>query len=190
MSAQADSLPRSGAGMTVDEFLAWAEGRPGRFELSNGEVIAMSPERVRHALVKFSVQTALSGAVGRAGLPCRMIPDGVTVRIDATTAYEPDALVYCGPHVDPDAVEVSDPVVVVEVSSPSTRHVDNGLKLAGYFRVASVMHYLLVDPVRRFVIHHRRGDGELIETRIVAEGALDLTPPGFSLPVAALFADL
>lgn len=189
MSAEADRLPRPNAGMTVDEFLVWAEGRPGRYELSNGEVVAMSPERVRHALIKFSAQTALNAAIGRAGLACRMMPDGMTVRIDAATAYEPDALVYCGPRADPDAIEIPNPVVIVEVSSPGTRQVDNGVKLAGYFRVASVMHYLLLDPVRRLVMHHRRGDGDLIETRIVTEGALDLTPPGLGLPIAELFAD-
>ena len=31
--------------MTVDEFLVWAEGRDGRWELQDGEVLAMSPER-------------------------------------------------------------------------------------------------------------------------------------------------
>ena len=83
--------------MNVDEFLVWAEGQPGRYELVDGEVIAIAPERVRHAQVKFAAQTALVRAIENAGLPCWMLPDGMTVRIDASTAYEPDALVYCGP---------------------------------------------------------------------------------------------
>jgi Uma2 family endonuclease len=35
--------------MTVDEFLAWGEEQPGRYELVAGEVAAMAPEQVRHA---------------------------------------------------------------------------------------------------------------------------------------------
>ncbi len=38
--------------MTVDEFLAWAEGEEGRYELYHGQVYAMSPERAGHAQTK------------------------------------------------------------------------------------------------------------------------------------------
>ena len=42
--------------MKVPEFLAWAEAQPqGRYELVNGEVVVMAPERVRHNLVKLAV---------------------------------------------------------------------------------------------------------------------------------------
>ncbi|MCJ2049783.1 Uma2 family endonuclease [Methylobacterium sp. J-070] len=176
--------------MTVDEFLVWAAGRPGRYELVDGEVFAMSPERARHGLVKYAAQTALNRAIEQAGLSCHMMPDGMTVRIDATTTFEPDALVYGGPPIDLDAVEVPDPVIVVEVLSPGTKSVDTGTKLIGYFRVTSLCHYLILDPVNRIVIHYRRGEGGLIETRIATEGRLDLSPPGLTLPVAELFADL
>lgn len=176
--------------MSVDEFLAWAEGRPGRFELHRGRIVGMSPERTRHADGKFGVQTALKAAIRRDGLPCRMLPDGMTVRIDADTAYEPDALVYCGQRLDPEAVEVPNPVIVVEVLSPSTRGVDSGAKLVGYFQVPSVRHYLVVDAERHRVVHHRRADGTRIETQIVADGALVLDPPGLSLALADLFEDL
>ena len=120
--------------MTVDEYLAWAQGRPGRFELYAGVVYAMTPERAGHAQVKFAVQTALVAGIRRAGVPCHMLPDGMTVRIDQDTAHEPDALVYCGQALPASAVEVPNPVIVVEVLSPSTRHVDASAKLAGYFR--------------------------------------------------------
>ncbi|WP_331296012.1 Uma2 family endonuclease [Methylobacterium hispanicum] len=180
-----DTPPR----MTVDEFLVWAEGRPGRYELDAGEIVAMSPQRARHADAKFAVQMALKAAIRRGGLPCRMFPDGMTVRIDKDTAYEPDALVYCGARLDGDAVEVPNPVVIVEVLSPRTRSLDSGEKLVGYFRVPSVQHYLVVDAVKRRVLHHRRGIGDLIETHIVAEGALRLDPPGLDLALADLFED-
>ncbi len=174
-------------GMTVDAFLAWAEGRPGRYELIDGEVVAMSPERVGHARAKFRVQTALSRAIADAGLACEMLPDGMTVRVDARTAFEPDALVRCGEPLSDDAVEAQNPVVVVEVLSPSTASVDFSAKLDGYFRLPSVAHCLIVDPRRRTVIHHRRGEVDLIETRIASSGDLRLDPPGLTLPVAALF---
>lgn len=176
--------------MSVDEFLAWAEDRPGRYEFDRGRVVAMAPERAGHARMKFAVQAALAAAIRRGSLPCEMFPDGMTVRIDRDTAYEPDALVRCGALLDADAIEVSDPIVVVEVASPSTKAIDNGVKLSGYFLVPSVRHHLLVDPGRRLVVHHRRGGDARIETRIVTDGTLTLDPPGIRLALAELFEGL
>ncbi|BAU93750.1 hypothetical protein MPPM_5145 [Methylorubrum populi] len=177
------------ARMTVDEFLTWAEGRPGRHELLDGEVFAMSPQRAVHARVKYRVHRALDRAIAAAGLPCEMFPDGMVVRVDDDTSFEPDALVRCGERLADSAIEADAPVIVVEVISPSTKHVDTGAKLLGYFRLPSLRHYLILDTERRTVIHHRRSTGDLIETRIVASGDLSLDPPGLTLPVAALFAE-
>jgi Uma2 family endonuclease len=117
-----------------------------------------------------------------------MLPDGMTVRIDERTACEPDALVYRGERLAPSALEVPAPVVVVEVLSPSTRRIDALAKLAGYFRLPSVAHYLIVDPARPLVVHHARGSGETILTRVVTQGTIELDPPGFSLAVADVYA--
>lgn len=47
------------ARMTVDEYLAWAADRPGRYELVDGRVVAMSPQTVRHVEAKVSALMAL-----------------------------------------------------------------------------------------------------------------------------------
>ena len=145
----------------------------------------MAPERGGHAEAKFAAQTALRQSIGRAGVPCHMLPDGVTVRIDARTAYEPDALVYCGTRLPRDATVVTAPTVVVEVLSPSTGFFDRHGKLAGYFTLPSVRHYLIVDIDRRLVIHHER-DGEALRTRLLPSGPLRLDPPGLALTVEDL----
>lgn len=171
--------------MSVDEYLAWSEDNPGRYELVQGEIYTMTPERVLHAEVKAAVYVALRRSIRKSALPCRALPDGMTVRVDRHTAYEPDALVYCGPRRDPNSVEIPNPVIVVEVSSPSTRRTDASEKLTGYFRVPSIHHYLMVDPDRRTIVHHRRsGDG--IESTLLQDGTLVLDPPGLELPVASL----
>lgn len=174
--------------MTVDEFLAWAEGREGRWELFDGELISMSPERSAHLTTKFNAAISLKNAIGRAKLPCHTVPDGATVRITPRTAFEPDALVYCGSVVPPETIEFPNPIIVVEVLSPGTERRDHGVKLRGYFSLPSVMHYLILDPDSRMLIHHKRGQGDIIETRILSEGVLRLDPPGLEVPVADMFA--
>ena len=174
--------------MDVDAFLLWADGREGRWELRDGQPLLMAPERAAHALTKYAAQEFLKAAIRKAGLPCRMFPDGMTVRIAARTAFEPDALVVCPPPADLNTMEIPNPVIVVEVLSPSTAADDHGVKLDGYFSLGSVNHYLILDPDRRVMIHHRRGHAGAIETRVLREGVVVLDPPGFEAKVAEFFA--
>lgn len=60
-------------------------------------------------------------------------------------------------------------------------------KLADYFRLASVRHYLIVSISRRTVIHHRKLGGGEIRTRILNDGELQLDPPGLTPPVSGSF---
>ena len=146
----------------------------------------MAPELASHALTKYAAQKALDAAIMKARLPCRMFPDGMTVRVGHLNAFEPDALVVCPPP-PPDAIEILDPVIVVEVLSPSAAAVDHGAKLRGYFSLPSVMHYLILDPDERTLIHHKRGQGDIIEMRVLADGLLRLDPSGIETIVDDLF---
>jgi Uma2 family endonuclease len=174
--------------MTVDEFLVWAEGQEGRWELYRGVPYLMAPEQTGHGETKFRVQTALLKGIQGVGLPCHMLPDGATVRVSKDVAHEPDALVYCGPKLPSNAIEVPNPIIVVEVASPSTRKIDASLKLNGYFSLPSVEHYLIIDPDGPPLMHHRRQADGTILTTIVHDGALTLAPPGIELAVAEIFA--
>ena len=171
------------ARMTTDAFIAWAMEQPEgeHYELEKGRIITMAPEHSAHALAKFQVARRLADAIERAGLPCEVYPDGMAVQIDETTTYEPDASVRCGPKVPPDTVKLTDPVVVVEVLSTSTRARDNGEKLIGYFSVPSIQHYLLVRTEDMAIIHHARNPDGTIVTRIVHDGTLILDPPGITV---------
>jgi Uma2 family endonuclease len=173
--------------MTADEFLLWAEGKEGRWELHDGVPAMMSPERLLHIRAKARVSFALEDAVRRAKLACEVFVDGVSVRIDAEAIFVPDATVVCGPRRPDDAIAIADPIIVVEVLSPSTAAIDHGRKLSGYFSLKSVQHYLILDPERRVVIHHKRGQGDAIETRVLTNGAARLDPPGFEVAIEALF---
>ncbi len=148
----------------------------------------MAPERIAHVRVKARVRRALNRSVRAAGAQCEALGDGVTVEIGDHTDYEPDALVNCGPRLGDDDTAAPNPVVVVEVLSPSTRSVNTGGKLAGYFQVPSIRHYLIVAPDRPSVIHRWHGGGG-IETRILTAGTILLDPPGLSVAVEEFYTD-
>ena len=173
--------------MKVPEFLVWAEAQPqGRYELVNGEVVVMVPERVRHNLVKAAVFRALDNAVRAARLPCTVFTDGVGIVINQNTVREPDASVQCGGKLNLDSMTIDAPLIVVEVASPSSERDDTHAKLVEYFSVQSIRHYLVILPEQDVVVQYRRNDEGALDTRIGRDGAIDLTPPGMTVPVVDL----
>jgi len=170
--------------MTVDEYLAWSERQTEKYrtELINGQVVAMAPELVLHNRIKGEIYIALRAAIAAGKLPCEVMTDGVTVRIDEHTAYEPDALIYCGDRLPGHTMIVPNPVVIAEVLSPTTAHTDTSAKLIGYFKLPSVSHYLIIDPNARTLTHYTRDS----TPRVLDGGPLRLDPPGIDLTVEDL----
>jgi Uma2 family endonuclease len=182
------SVPPLGP-MTVEQFFAWADQQPkGRYELNRGRICALAPELVGHARAKAAAALALRNAILGTSLPCEAFLGGVGVRVDDETLYMPDASVNCGPKVGDDARTLSQPIIVVEVTSASTARVDTTDKLEDYFRLPSVQHYLQVNLHRRALFHHRRQPGGGILGTLLRTGRLELDPPGLAIEVEAFFA--
>ncbi|MSO99790.1 MAG: Uma2 family endonuclease [Acetobacteraceae bacterium] len=172
--------------MSRAEYRLWAEGRPGRFERINGQVVAMAAERVGHSRIKGKVYLTLTAAVAAEGLPCEVLVDGPTIEVGESD-YEPDVIVRCGTEVvSDDSLAVPDAMVIVEVLSPTTRRTDVSQKLADYFLVPSVQHYLILFADRVQAIHHRRA-GDRIETRVLTQGDIMLDPPGLTVTLASFY---
>jgi Uma2 family endonuclease len=175
--------------MTVDEFLAWAVRQDkGRYELFDGRVVMQQPQNWGHAETTWRVANVLALAIERSGVPFYAAPVGMTVRITKKFAFEPDALVAPLPKPERRNLEIPNPVLVVEVLSRSTRKRDLTDKLAGYFQVPSIQHYLVIDPEDREVVWHRRAAGGGLEPpQKLRDGSLALDPPGIMLAVADVF---
>jgi Uma2 family endonuclease len=174
--------------MTVPEFLAWAETQQqGRYELVHGEIVAMAPERSEHIQAKRRIANALEAAIAHAGVACESFEEGLAVVVDNNTGYLPDVLVNCGEPTAPEVMIASNPVIVVEILSPSTRRVDTSIKLADYFRVPRVSHYLVVDLRRRHILHYRRQSDGVVAMTVMTDGEIACEPPGITVPVANFF---
>jgi Uma2 family endonuclease len=175
--------------LTVADYLVWADAQTERVrsELINGQIVMMAPERAAHVRTKIAAVRALGDAIEQAGLPWEALGDGLGVRIDEHTVYEPDAIVYCGSRLSADALIVPNPIIIVEVLSPTTAHTDTSAKLIGYFKLSSVQHYLIIDPEQRSLAHHARGSDGAISGGPVPGENLTLDPPGLAIAVADLF---
>ena len=183
------SLAQTNAKMSFDEFLAWsARQERGRYEYVDGEILEMPVEGGVHNFVKGAVYLALIDAAKRAGLHDQVLTDGMTVRIERfNRGREPDAAVTATPVADRTAMIIVDPLIVVEVVSPSSLRDDTGDKLNEYFSVPSIHHYLIVRPDKKLIVHHARGDDGKLITAIVTEPSLRLDPPGLDLDLTPVF---
>lgn len=192
-----NALPRHK--MTVEEFLAWSEAQPkeaGRFELWDGEVIVkhgaagdMNAERSQHWALKAALYRALYAAFRASKLTGDVVVDGASVPMPNNRYAEPDVLVYLGPKVPRDTIVIPEPVIICEVLSPATARMDLSLKVDGYFSLPSVQHYIIADPDKPLLIHHARGQGTMLQTRIIndASTALKMDPPGLAVDLAEIF---
>lgn len=175
--------------MTVDEFLRWSQRQErGRYELEGGRVVALPSETYGHVSHKQRALLAVTSAITRAGAACFAVPDGMAVPIAEGRAYEPDVIVAPLPLPADNALTITDPIVVLEVLSPtpSSMRRDLTTKVAGYALVPSIEHYVVVDPMERVVLHYRRQGTLLAAPDAPAEGTLRLDPPGLDVPVAEL----
>jgi hypothetical protein len=64
---------------------------------------------------------------------------------------------------------------------------DVAVKLKRYFELASVQHYLILDPDGFTTTHHKRGSGDALETRVLSDGAVPLDPPGLVIEIKDVF---
>jgi len=157
--------------MTVDEYLRFDESSPVRHEYVGGEVFAMSGVTLRHNRISRNIVVALSAAAGDG--PCEVFSDVVRLRAASDTYYYPDVMVVCVPTAELDVI-VTEPCVVVEVTSPSTARIDRGEKLMAYRAIPSVRAYLIVDHRRKRVEGHWRdaANADWIRDEVVGDGRI------------------
>ena len=115
---------RTQSRITVGEFLDWSaeQADDARYELVAGEPIRlMAPTNIRHARIQRNVGEALRRAIATAGLPCEVFDAGPGVALGANRdeCRVPDAVVTCAADIDETARLIPEPVIIVEVASPT-----------------------------------------------------------------------
>lgn len=142
--------------MTADEFLAWDSTQTIKHEFLRGDVVAMAGAQEAHVTAMGNLYNALRQHLR--GSPCRAFIADMKLRVEAADAYfYPDVFVTCSAADAADPLIKRDPVLVVEVLSPSTAAYDRGEKFAAYRLLPNLQEYLLVDPAARRCDLYRKG---------------------------------
>jgi Uma2 family endonuclease len=172
--------------MTVAEFLDWDDGTDIRYELIDGRPLAMAPVAPGHSVIIANATYELRSRLKR---PCYVGSEAGVERPDRDdTFYEADLVVSCTP-VQPQMAAIPDPVVVIEVLSPSTLEHDRGRKAYDYRRIGSVQEIVLLSSEQRHVVIWRRRGAKWEVEDLIGDVALELEAVGVAIPLAALYAD-
>ena len=170
--------------MTLESFLDWDDGTDRRYELIAGRPMAMAPPAEAHGTVVANIIGALASR-----LPdrCRVVSEaGVVLAGRNDTYYQADIAVSCSP-IGPDSRWATNPVVLIEVLSPSTQAHDRGTKLPDYREVPSVQDIVLVSSDSRRVEHWHRADDGWHVRDLIGDAELNLDSVGVSLPFETIY---
>jgi Uma2 family endonuclease len=131
--------------ITPEEYLERERAAETRTEYFRGELFAMAGATPEHVLIVTNLVGELRQHLR--DRPCNVYSTDLRVTVSSTGLYTyPDVTVVCGPaaFVDSRRDTVTNPVVIIEVLSESTKDYDRGQKFEGYRTVTSLMEYLTV----------------------------------------------
>jgi Uma2 family endonuclease len=146
--------------MTEAEYLEFEEASEEKHEFYDGfvrplsRIIGMAGGSEPHSLSASNLLVAL--AMGLRGKPCRVYGSDLQVKPRNDTRYSyPDVSVVCeDPEYDPNVSgrrAINNPILIVEVLSPSTEGYDRGIKFERYRKIESLQEYVIVDSRRPLV---------------------------------------
>jgi Uma2 family endonuclease len=184
------ALPQPKAPFSADDFLAWDATQTERHEYVNGEVFAMAGGEDRHASVSGNLFAALHGHLK--GSRCRVYMNDVKLQVAAANAFfYPDVFVTCSERDAASRLVKQEPLLVVEVLSPSTAAYDRGDKFASYRLCPTLAEYAVIDIDRRVVdLFRKNADGLWVLHPCSSNQSLTLESVTLTLPLGELFADL
>jgi Uma2 family endonuclease len=173
--------------MTIEEFLHWDDGTDTRYELIDGFPVAMAPPAEAHRILALRLGSRIDAALaGRR--PCNAQIEPGVVRPDrADSYYVPDIAVTCEPN-EPGRQLMVDPILIVEILSPSTERSDRRLKMPAYQKLDSVREIMLIDADSYHAeLYRRENDHWGIQLVRGAEAFLSLASVDLRISMSELY---
>jgi Uma2 family endonuclease len=132
--------------ISIEEYLQMEKESPVKHEYYKGEVFAMAGAGARHNVIFSNLFREV--AVKLKGKPCQPFGSDMRVHIPENTLFTyPDISIFCGDIIQSpeDEDTIINPIVIIEILSPSTKDYDRGDKFQLYRQIPSLKDYMLVD---------------------------------------------
>ncbi|MCX6595925.1 MAG: Uma2 family endonuclease [Acidobacteria bacterium] len=177
--------------LTEEEYLRLERAAEYKSEYYQGEMFAMSGASFPHSRIQRNLLVEFS--LSLRDNACEALGSDVRVRVAATGLFTyPDVVLVCDQpeFADDQKDTLLNPIVIIEVLSPSTETYDRGQKFRHYRTIPSLQHYILVDQTAMRVEHHRRQPDEswVVQYLDKPEDELRLDPMGVAIPLHLIYA--
>lgn len=175
--------------ITPDEYLKMERHSETKHEYFNGRIYAMTGASEAHNTIAGNLIGILYAEVIDKG--CRVYPGDMRVKVSPTGLYTyPDVTVVCGkPQTEKNELDtLLNPILLVEILSPSTAEYDRSEKFRHYRTLKSLQDYLLVSQDRVWVEHYTLRAGEWIyNDATTLDALLNLPSINTNLPLAKVY---
>jgi len=175
---------------SIEDYVRLEEAANVKHEFFDGRIFAMAGGTPEHGALAVRVATALSNQLR--GKRCNVYSSDTRIRVGPTgLATYPDVSVVCGSEQRDreDRLALANPVVLVEVMSPTTEAYDRGDKLEHYKRIPTLQEVVLVAQDRPMVEVWRRGQDGWSSVRVAEGQVARLESIGCDLDTTELFRD-
>ncbi len=176
--------------MTVRDFLGWESGDGLRYELVDGEPHAMAPAGTIHGFLQNELGSVIRNHLRERRPGCEVLanPGVVPHLLSAHNVRVPDLAVSCT-KLMPGQATLSDPVLLIEILSPSNQ-AQTWSNVRAYTSIPSVQEILVLHSGRIAAeLLRRAADGTWPDEPIAADaGVLTLSSIGFEMKLADLYA--
>lgn len=176
--------------VSVDEYFEMELNTDERLEYYDGLVLAMSGGSMKHNSIDRNLIAALHSFLK--GKECQVFPSHLRITNPSHENYlYPDASIVCGkPELQENRPDtLTNPSVIFEILSPSTRGADKRRKFFFYMQIPSLKEYIMIDSQKRHIITSRKQPDSSWKFEELHENApvLQIQSIHFSLPVAELY---
>jgi Uma2 family endonuclease len=174
---------------SFEEYEELEDGSEVKHEYLAGQIYAMAGGTPEHAALAMAVGARLATALE--GSRCRVHSSDLKIRVTKTGLCSyPDVSVVCGPReLDPESkTTVTNPTLLVEVTSRSTEEYDRGDKFDHYRQIPSLREYVLVSHREPAIEVRRRGDDGQWTARVARAGErIELESVTCAFDVSAIY---
>ncbi len=148
------TVPKLKTKTSAEDYLEAEKSASVRSEYLYGEVYAMAGASDRHHRISANVFIELDSHL-RNSSKCDAFMAEMKLKVNDATFYYPDVFVACDEPTESEYYR-QEPVLIVEVTSPTTREIDRREKLRAYQQMPSVQEYVIIEQEKIHVEIHRR----------------------------------
>ncbi|MCP4110856.1 MAG: Uma2 family endonuclease [Desulfobacteraceae bacterium] len=173
-----------------EEYFEMEEAAEYKSEYYHGEIFAMSGASLNHNIIVGNTFASLHSLLSDSD--CTVFTSDMKIRVDEAMHYTyPDISIVCGDieFAGNRDDTVSNPVVIIEVLSKSTKDYDKGSKFAAYQNIKSLKNYILIDQYMcnvEYFYKNKAGKWILDEYKNLDQ-TLKIRNPGIELPLKTVY---